>query len=145
MSRDLTQRPWARGIRWDIVLAAIFGAIVFAGLVVVTDGILISLAIVVACFAVWGVVQYLLWGHAIERDAAPELARAGVIVQQQRAAAAPAREFAFMLTERERAEVVHALEQWSAAAPAALQPHERAEARTEVIRGVLDRLRGFGA
>lgn len=143
MNRELNQRTWVRPILWDIVLAVVFGALIFAILITATGGVLVSLVPAAVALVAFVLFHYLVWGRALLKLVAPARQQAEAHARQERDEAKPVDEFALVLTEPERVELIQALEQSLTEHSAASHPPPRPSG--EVLRGVLDRLRGFGA
>jgi hypothetical protein len=119
------QRPWARRVGWGIVLAVIFGALIYAVLTLLTGGFLVSVSVVVAAFVLAALFHYFTWGEYMT----PATPAGRPLTTQE--GPAPVDEFSVAINERERAELIRALEQ--------------SHVRSATTQELLERLRGYGA
>ena len=123
----------------DVVLAVIFGGVVFVFLGIVSAGILEPLITAAAIIALFALGHYLFWGRFMSRQTG-----AATAPPAQARQAAPEDEFLLSLTEPERSELLQVLrDSLDSGKP---QPGEPEEAKGVAIRrALLDKLRMFGA
>jgi hypothetical protein len=134
-----------RPVIGDVALAAASAACLFAVLIMATGGVLISWLTAIVAFVLFGMVNYLFWGHRLLKSVAGERRRAMSQARLVRASNVSADEFILELNDAERAELMRTLEQSLADAPPAVGAIPGAANEREAIRGVLDKLRGYGA
>jgi hypothetical protein len=142
MNPELSQRVWPRRIWWDVILAAVFGGCILAILILATGGILISLVTAAAALVIFGLLNYLFWGQSLLKDVAREREKAELRARDVRDESKPTDEVIMLLSDRERVELIHALEESLEKNTVAVSAPS---GNHEAIRGVLDKLRGFGA
>jgi hypothetical protein len=144
-----TPRPfWKRQMLFgQLLLAIVFGVMIFVGLNIASAGILTSVLILGGFFVLFGLVQYALWGRALAEDtgaSTPEIRGPKACVLKT----GPTDEFSLGLNEQERRELLKILEQ-SVAEPRRSQPPRREDeankSRMAIRRELLDRLRMYGA
>ena len=143
MNRQPSQYLRARPILGDILLAIVFSAFLFAILIITSAGVLTSLMTATVGLVVFALVQYWFWGHALLENVAQQREQTEAHVRQEREAARPVDKLTLVLNEEERVELMHTLEQSLAESPAAVP--SRSSVKKEALRGLLDKLRGFGA
>jgi hypothetical protein len=133
-----TQSRWETRPIWDVAFTAMFGAGLFILLIVVTGGLLVSLATSAGAIAALALFHYLFWGKVWSRSLGDEPGRA-----RGRLEMSPPDEFTLALNDRERQELLHVLEQSLAEPPIeGRQPDQRDE---PVIQELIERIRMFGA
>jgi hypothetical protein len=145
MNSKASQRAVRRSIFLEIVLAVVFAALVLVILLTASAGALAYLVAAVVAIVAFLTFHYLTWGRALLKSEASAREAAERHVRQEREETMPADEFALPLTEEERAALIQALEQILAEKPASLQSAPKPGPNHQSIRGVLDRLRAFGA
>lgn len=128
----------ARWIAWDILLSAVFAAMVFVVLAIVSAGLLVSVVTIGVLFFVFGLVHYLLWGRAAPRPelVSPQALEPGLARRPD--------DVLVPLDESERRELLHLLRSalaQSRAAPAGPKTKDQ----IDMLREMRDRLRMFGA
>lgn len=133
MNREL-QPP----ILGEMVVAALFSAVLFTILFITTGGILISLVTAAVALVVFGLFHYFLWGQALLQSTVRERQQVASRTHHAREASTPAQEVTLVLSDRERVEMINALEKSLAEAPQAN------EDKKATIGELLGRLRGFG-
>jgi hypothetical protein len=142
MSYGTFFRRESRGILWEVLLALIFGAFVFAILALVTGDLLVNLIPTVGAMALFAVCHYFLWGQVAWQEVAPERRKEEARARLQPEQVKPSDELSQALDERERVELMSVLER-------SLRDNSPGDGRSaqqkETIREVLDRLHGFGA
>jgi hypothetical protein len=119
---------------WELLLGVLFGGALFSLLLVTTSGILVSLAITGVLLFAFGLLHYVTWGQGLSRRVDPE--------QQTALAGDPSPvtdEFTLTLSEQQRDALIGALEHSLAVTEPPQGPQK------EMIRDLLDKLRGFGA
>jgi hypothetical protein len=110
-----------------------------------TGGVLLSWFTLSVAIVVFGMFNYLFWGHRLLKGIAVERKRADLRARLARNSKAPTDEFVLQLNDKERNELMHTLEQSLAEAPPAVGYFPRSFNEKDAIRGVLERLRGYGA
>jgi hypothetical protein len=123
------------GVFWEILLALALGAAIFIVLIPLTGGTFAYLVPIAVAMVLFGLVHYLFWGRASLYSVAVREREASM-----RAAAAPPDEFELVLNEKERADLMAILEQSLNSRVESEQSSEKGR-----LRGILERLRGFGA
>ncbi len=130
--------PWL--LFADVVLAGVFGAMVFVFLNIVSGGILITLVTVAVMFLVFGCIHYIVWGRAVS----PAIPAAEIrpFVREQM----PQETIAVELTDEERQELIALLDR---SLNPALANGKSTDANQDLHRArrrdLLERLRMYGA
>ena len=115
---------------WNVVLAALFGLMLFVMLDIVSAGLLTTLVTVGVFFVVGGLIRYGIWGRQMRTEVAQE-SRAARPENHHNGAT-----FVVELTDRERAELLRMLEHSRRASDAPV---------IDVRHALLDKIRMFGA
>jgi hypothetical protein len=119
---------------WELLLGVLFGGALFSLLLVTTSGILVSLASAGVLLFVFGLLHYWTWGQGLSKRVDPE--QQAPLANDQ---APPTDGFTLTLSEQQRDALIGALEHSLAVTEPPQGPQK------EMIRDLLDRLRGFGA
>jgi hypothetical protein len=129
--------------RWDVILAALAGVMIFFILNVASIGVLGSALTVTGIVAAVGLGHYWLWGRAFARGVMRE--RQQVQERDHRSktsGAEPPDEFPLELNDRERTELLQLLEH---SLPAATEGRKGSRDSEAVRREFKERVRMFGA
>ncbi len=141
-------RTWADF--WPLLLGVLLGACLFLFLLVSVGGSSIAFLLAAALLALSGWLQYLWWGRRMMRHEtaqSPDEQAAGYLEHDKEN---PMAEFTLMLNEQERTELLqlleHSLKETRVEVHRTHTPgyRENVQLEEQVLRNLLDKIRGYG-
>jgi hypothetical protein len=132
-------------IFWEVLLALLFGGVLFVFLDLASAGIFTGLIIVLAVAAVVGLFHYLFWGREMLVDVASRRARVPQWTEPKVGTTVPGHEFFVELNEDERRELLQLLEQAAKVTAIKEGAPAPAEPNGDMRRQLIEKLRMYGA
>jgi len=125
MRRISTSYLWQSTLFWLVIAAIVVAAVLFALLMLLTEGWLISLVITAAILCALAALHYVIWGRSLLDETRAE--RRTAQAEQAREQVIPEEPFTLVLSDRERVELIEFLQ----------------KADKPSIREIVERLREF--